>query len=366
MAKLFTKVIEHKAISRVKRHWLTLAFFFGFLLDSITLSSVEQLFDNVVLATYVVLAMLSLSWLYASLSERLPEKISTLGKKYAPVVVQFSFGGLLSGMLIFYGRSGDLWVSWPFILMILVVIYYNETIKDRAKRLLYNLAIFYIALFSYVVLIVPVLTGKMGPWVFVGSGFLALIIMYWFVRFLYRLIPRFMELQMRAIVFTLGIIFASFNFLYFADIIPPIPLSLKDVGIYHSVIRFENGDYQLMYEEGSWWQFFKDSDKQFHPRTGDDIFCFARVFTPTRLSVDIYHSWDYYDPQLDEWIERARIPYAIAGGNERGYRGYTLIGNYQDGTWRCSVETGNGQVLGRETFTVDSSEEPSELVTRVE
>lgn len=359
------KFAEKKTVRRVKRHWLTIAFFLGFIVDNLTLNRVDELFDNIILASYVVLAMLSLLLLYASRAERLPARFNDLARKYSPVIVQYSFGGLISGMLIFYGRSGAWLESWPFLLIFIGVIYLNETVQDRAGRLLYNLAILFIGLFAYVVLVVPVFTGYMGAWVFVGSGLLALFIMYWFIQALYKIVPRFMELQMRPVVFMIGMLFASFNFLYFANIIPPIPLSLKDVGIYHSVIRFENGDYQLKHEDGSWWQFFKDSDDEFHARPGDTIFCFAKVFAPTKLATDIYHTWEYFDEDTGKWVEHARLSYNIAGGRDSGFRGYTLIQNYTDGDWRCSVETERGQVLGREEFEINSQDEPRDLVTRV-
>lgn len=355
-----------QSISHVKRHWLTIAFVLGFVVDNITLNRVDQLFDNFLLAMYVVLAMASLAMMYASSAGKIEGKLGTFFRNYSPMVVQYSFGGLLSGMLIFYGRSGSWTESWPYLLVILFAIYGNETIKDRSSRLIYNLAILFIGLLSYVVLVIPVFTGMMGPWIFVGSGLLALLIMYWFVRLLKVIVPKFITLHMRSIVFIVGLIFAGLNFLYFANIIPPIPLSLKDVGIYHSVVRFENGDYQLKYEEGAWYQFLRKSDTVFHPVAGDNIFCFAKVFAPTKLQTDIYHKWEFYDEKTEKWKEHLRVSYAISGGRDAGFRGYTLIQNYTDGKWRCTVETQRGQILGRETFIVDSQTPPAPLVTRTE
>jgi len=344
---------------------MTLSFAFGFILDNITLNRVDQLFDNLILASYVVLAMLAMLLLYASAAHKIHGKLGEYGRKYAPLLVQFAFGGLLSGMLIFYGRSGSWVQSWPFMVVILLAIYGNETIRNRASRLIYNIAILFIGLFSYVVLVVPVLTGWMGPWVFVGCGVLALFIMYQFVQLLYRIVPNFMAMQTRSVVFTIGSIFMSFNFLYFANIIPPIPLSLKDVGIYHSVVRFDDGTYQLKYEEGRWFEPFKDSDDTYHPEAGDSIFCFAQVFAPTKLATDIVHVWERKNEETDEWEEHARLSYAISGGRAGGFRGYTLINSYTDGKWRCNVETQRGQLLGRETFRVDSTIAPRPLVTEV-
>ena len=349
---------------RVRRYWLTIAFLLGFVLDNLTLNRVDQVFDNIVLFTYVILAMASLLVLYAAVAGKLPERIQRFSKTYTPLLVQFSFGGLLSGMLIFYARSGTIYDSWPFILLILLVIYGNETIRDRTRRLVFNLSILFVGLFSYVVLVVPVLTGFMGPWIFLGSGFLALFIMYVFFRLLRLIVPNYIKLQLRSIVFSIGFIFVSLNFLYFANIIPPIPLSLKDVGIYHSAVKFENGDYQLTYEKPPWWLFLRDSDKNFHYGGGDNIYCFASVFAPAKLTTDIYHRWEKLNESNGDWEEHGRFSYSIEGGRGTGFRGFTLIRNYSDGDWRCTVETERGQVIGRETFTILPGGR-GELVTQV-
>jgi len=340
-----------------KSRFLTLAFIFGFIIDTITLNRVDELLDNMILLTYVVLAVVSLVSLYASTAGKFPEKINEKIRRFSPLVTQYAYGGLFSGMLIFYGRSGFWLTSWPFLLIILIAIYLNETITDRVQRLLYNIGMLFIGLFAYVVLVVPVVIGQMGTWIFVGSGIFALCLMLLFIRILQGVVPRFISLHKRAMIFVIGIIFVTFNFLYFANIIPPIPLSLKSVGIYHSVIRFpETGVYELKYEEGTWWQFYKQSDDIFHPVAGGNVFCFAKVFAPTKIETSIYHRWEYYDEKEKRWREHFRMAYPIQGGADGGYRGYTSITNYSTGTWRCSVETGRGQVLGRETFKIRDGE----------
>lgn len=366
MLKIIEKKIGTENASKLKKHWLTIAFLLGFVVDNLTLNRVDQVFDNLVLLFYVLVAMASLATLYAALAEKLPSGWISGAKKYSTLLIQYAFGGLLSGMLIFYGRSGDWTQTWPFMLIILAVIYGNETITNRSSRMVFNLSIFFVGLFSYLVLVIPVLTGQMGPLVFVGSGLLSIVVMYFYLRLLQFIIPRFIELKKRQIIFVIGSLFAVLNFLYFANVIPPIPLSLKDVGIYHSVVRFENGDYQLKYEKGQWWEPFKNSDNVFHPIPNSDVFCFAKVFAPTRLQTQIFHKWQYYDEGQKAWVDHSRLSYQISGGRGSGFRGYTLIENFQDGKWRCLVETARGQKLGQEVFRVDSSRPAEELVTRIE
>ena len=359
-------IFIYKAIRNfVTHHWLTAAFLFGFILDSITLNRVDQIFDNIVLLTYVILAMVSILLLYAGIAEKFSERVNQFLKTKAPLLMQYAFGGLLSGMLIFYGRSGSFVDSWPFILMILGVIFGNETIKDRSGRLVYNLGMFFIGLFAYVVLVVPVLLGKMGPWIFVGSGLLALTVMYFFFKLLERIIPNFVRLQKRSLVFIIGLIYLTLNFLYFTNIIPPIPLSLKHVGIYHSIVRYENGSYELTYEKPKWWEWYRNSDSSFHYAKDENIYCYASVFAPSRLNTKIYHEWEYYNEALEEWEQHGRYSYSIQGGRGDGYRGYTQISNFKEGKWRCTVETERGQIIGKETFTIESGVR-GELVTRNE
>lgn len=352
-------------LKKAEKHKLTLMFLLGFVGDFLTLNRVDQAFDNFMLAFYVVLAMTSIVFLYAGIAERFGERVSAFFRKWAPAAMQYAFGGLLSGMLIFYGRSSAFFESWPYIALILLAIFGNETIKDRAQRLVYNLAIFFIGLFSYIVLVVPVFLGEMGTTIFLASGFLALFIMYWFFVLLTKMVPNFIGLQRRLVVFTIGLIYVGFNVLYFTNIIPPIPLSLKQLGIYHSVVRHpDDGTYTLMYEAPPWWLPLRKSDSTFRYAPGDAIYCFASVFAPTSIAqTEIYHRWEYYDERAGKWQQHGeRIKYGIEGGSDKGYRGYTQITNYGEGKWRCTVETARGQALGRETFTVARGAK-GELVT---
>jgi len=349
---------------RAQRHWLTIAFVFGFIGDLILLNKVDDIIDNAILLFYVSLATASIFLLYAGIAEKFSEKTNLFFRTWSPYAMQYAFGGLLSGMLIFYGRSGTFVESWPYLLMIAIVIYGNETITNRQTRLVYNLIIYFIGLISYVVLVIPVLTGKMGPTVFVGSGLLALLIMYNVFRAVERIVPNFIQLQKRNVVFIIGTIYVVFNVLYFTNIIPPIPLSIKHAGMYYDVVRIDD-TYTLTYEQPPWWLWYRNSSNVLSVERGDAIYCYASVFAPTRLSTDIFHRWEYYDESTKKWVQHARIAYAIRGGREKGYRGYTLIRNHFEGTWRCRVETGRGQVVGMQKFEIIYGK-PGELVTRQE
>jgi hypothetical protein len=319
-----------------------------------------------VLFFYVVLATTSLILFYVGVAEKVFGKISKFFRTSMPVLMQYSFGGLLSGMLIFYGRSGDLLVSAPFLLLIIGVIFANELVQKRSNRLLYNLVVYFIGVFSYLVLIVPVMIGEMGDVIFVGSGLLSLLCIFFLLKILGHIIPNYMVLEKRHIVFSIGSLYAFFNILYFLNMIPPIPLSLTELSVYQEVERTATGGYRITKESQPWWRGqYSVLSPVFHPLPGGGAYCFARVYAPTSLKTEIVHRFEYYD-ETDGWVTRFTHPYTVTSENKNGYRGYTTTKNLIDGKWRCGVETERGQVLGRLTFIVDTSTKPTGLVTVVE
>ncbi|MCA9354637.1 MAG: DUF2914 domain-containing protein [Candidatus Kaiserbacteria bacterium] len=350
------------------RHWLTVAFVLGFITDTILLNQIDNLVDNLILLFYALLSTTALLLLYVGVAERGPGFLTRFFKRFAPVGMQYAFGGLLSGMLIFYGRSGDWVASAPFLLIILAVIFGNEFVSKRSDRLVYHIALYFIGVFSYIVLVVPVITGKMGDGIFILSGLIALMIVTFVVQVLFRIVPNFMAVNTQRVIFTVASIYIGFNALYFTSLIPPIPLSLTQLEMVQSVETYTaptgNKIYRIETEEQPWYRRLPLTRPILHP-TGSSIACYARVYAPTKLETDIYHRWEYKDVNGD-WQEHFRYGYTIAGTNEGGYRGYTRNTSFFSGLWRCSVETKRGQVLGREVVRIDTTGEPKDIKVTVE
>jgi Protein of unknown function (DUF2914) len=347
-------------VHTIKHHWLTIAFVLGFVTDYLLLNRVDDTFDNAVLLFYVVLASVSMLLLYAGIAEKFGTRPSAFFRRVAPMLMQYSFGGLFSGMLIFYSRSGALWASWPFLLLFIAAIYGNETVRNRGQQLVFNILSYFVGLFSYLVMVVPVFLGHMGPEIFVASGLLALIIVYMLVQLLSKIIPNYMALQTKPIVFMVFGLFVGLNTLYFTNIIPPIPLSLQDIAIVHSVVKFGDSGYELTKEPIPWYRMDKRLNLIFHPSDTGTVACFTRVFAPSKIDTDIYHVWEYKNAD-GVWTEYFKKSYPITGKAVNGYRGWTSITASRDGVWRCSVQTERGQELGSKQFTIDNSVPPTVL-----
>lgn len=350
-------------VNSIKHHWMTLSFFFGFTNDFFLLNQVDNKIDNFILLFYITLATISIILFYAGTVEKFGSKISNFLVRFMPLSMQYSFGGLLSGMLIFYGRSGSFSSSLPFFIFIVLIILINELVRKQSDRLVFNLIIYFVGIFFYSVLVLPVLIGDVGDVIFVGSGLLALFLIMLVVKILRKIIPNFIKLKLRSVVFSIGGLYVFFNYLYFTNIIPPIPLSLKELSVYQKVEKTETG-YRFEKEENDdWFKFLKT--EIFHPKTADGAYCFSRVYAPTKLSTTIVHRWEFLDVS-NNWKEYFKMSYPINGENKGGYRGFTTIKNLENGEWRCVVENQRGQVLGIKNFIIDNSVSPKNLVTIVE
>jgi hypothetical protein len=151
--------------------------------------------------------------------------------------------------------------------------------------------------------------------------------------------------------------------LYFAHAIPPVPLSLKWIGIYHDV-RTEGRETHLSHLRPS-WKFWQHGDQEFLARPGDRIYCFARIFAPRHFKDGLKVRWAYRGSR--GWVPTDAIPLTISGGQEEGWRGIAYKQNYQPGDWEVNIETDDGRDVGRISFTVveDPSTEPRTFHTDV-
>jgi len=153
-----------------------------------------------------------------------------------------------------------------------------------------------------------------------------------------------------------GAIFITFNIMYFTNIIPPIPLSLKVLDVAYAV-EPSGGNYIVYTEDIKWYQFNRKN--KFQHISGESLSSFSAVFAPTRLTETISHKWFYFDEGEDKWILQSKISFPIQGGRDGGYRGYSVKENVFAGRWRVDVVTERDQLLGRKKFTViDASDIP--------
>jgi hypothetical protein len=285
------------------------------------------------------------------------------GILWLPFVMQFAFGGLFSGFVVLYSRSASIMASWPFLSVLLMLLIGNEFFKDRYKRLFFQLNIFFIAIFSYLIFAVPVALNKIGPAVFILSGVISLIVIALLVRLISKFTPWKIYFNQRLIVTMILGIYAVFNFLYFINIIPPIPLALKDIVIAHSVKLHKAEGARVSYEKPPWYKFYREFDNVYHRVGNEPIYVYSAIFAPTDLTATVVHEWASWNESISKWQVTDQIHYSIYGGRNEGYRGFSVKSHVNPGKWRVSVRTQNGQLLGRTKFEIVAATSVPRLVT---
>ena len=144
-----------------------------------------------------------------------------------------------------------------------------------------------------------------------------------------------------------------FVLLYFLKILPPVPISLKYIGIYHSIEK-QDGQFALNYER-AWGRFWEAGAQAYIKRGGDKIYCFVSIFSPAQFSEKINLVW--FKKTLGGWSVHDTIPLPIVGGRDRGYRGYAYKGNFDPGDWQVRVVTSDSREVGRIYFDVQNSQD---------
>lgn len=332
----------------------------GFMVDTLTLGQADRVFDNVVLIIHLFIVGTTIALLFSVDSPRgrklkVKERTSTI-----TALMLFSFGGLFSGFAVFYAKSGSLISSWPFILLMLLVMVGTEIRKKYFEKTLLQIGIFYIALFSYLIFSIPVLVKKIGTDIYMLSGLASLFLIFLYTLLLSSMNKEGLKKKRKKIFVRIASIFLVFNALYFLNIIPPIPLALKFRAVYHDFYRIQTIEYRGKYELPPTWEFWKKHSHIFHRASGEPVYVYSEVYAPVNLSTDIYHEWQYFDASKTRWVTVDRIRIPITGGRAEGFRGFSKKVNVWNGSWRVKVTTARGQTLGQLNFKIKDALGPLE------
>ncbi len=345
-----------------ERYISPLALISGFLIDNFILfRRVDTLTTNILLGSYLVLIALCFILLHALEGGRIRAVWIQRIAPFLPVVVQFSFGGLFSGFLILYSRSATLALSWIFIGIVAIVMLGNERFMRFYTRFSFQVAIYFTALFAFLIFFLPVVTLQLGPTMFLASASLSVLIII-LLQLCFRAvaapIPR---AEWSRAVQSVTAITMIFSALYFTNAIPPLPLALKDTGIFHSIDRVGDG-YEAEYEPSAWYAPYLGT-QVFHHVDGTAVYVYGAIFAPTALTIDIIHEWQKYNEELETWDTATVVRFPIQGGRDGGYRGYSFKYDPTPGAWRVNIRTEFQQIIGRVKFTVeDVPETPALLV----
>ena len=266
------------------------------------------------------------------------------------LLLHFLLGTLLNIYSLFYIKSASLLNSLIFLALMAGMILANELPMIKKSKVSFKVGLFAICLFSYLSIIFPLILGFVG-WTPFGLSMASTLCLFYLQ---YKLLQKKLtdsRVLMQATLFPEISILIVFVFFYFMGWIPPVPLSVKQQGVYHNIEK-KDGEY-LLSSQPRTWKFWQTGDEDFQAEPGDKIYYFGQIYSPARFSDQIYVQWSFKDIH-GNWKLSDRIPLKIVGGRKEGFRGYAVKSNYQAGSWRIQVETSLGQEISRLYFDVSS------------
>jgi hypothetical protein len=349
-----------------ERHFSALFMAGGFAFDSWAFGRIDHPATQAVFIVYLLVAGIAIA-LQHGLESR-PEELRPSARVRAAVMfaTQFALGALLSGFCVFYIRSASLAASWPFLLFMAAIFIGNEYFRHYHSRLVFVALLLFFSLYSYAIMLVPMVIGRIGRIPFLISGGVAVLVFFFYMRAIARLgHDRYRGARMQIRLGT-GVIFGFINLFYFLKVFPPLPLVLTDAGVYHAVQRDrQTGQVTVATEdEPPRWQALFGTNPVLHIQPRDRLYLYSAVFAPRGLRTPIVHAWQWQDPQ-GNWITQQQVRIAIAGGRDDGYRFSTYKSAPKPGQWRVNILSDDGRAIGRVRFAVETQAVPPALQYRV-
>ena len=259
-------------------------------------------------------------------------------QKYAPIL--FFMGGFIFDTLTL-GRIDRI---------------YDTVVLCSNKYLQFS--VYFFISFTFFAFMIPTLIKEMNTFIFIISGLVSLGCTLALIRFIYRSSPGTRaEISLKKLISLILSIYITINVFYYFNLIPPVPLAM-DTGMVAHDVRKTNGEYIVTYEKNQWYEFWRKHDINFHRQADQRVYVFTSVFAPTDLKKSIFHRWKRYNPETKSWEVTDKINFEVAGGRDRGFRGYTYKSNLREGQWKVDVITEEELVLGVVNFVIKNTSEP--------
>ena len=343
---------------RYQKYQPVLTFFAGFLWDSFTLTRIDRLRDNLILALYLIL-VLSFVILSNLQAKGLLAKNPRLLKyaDYYPAGMQFFLGSLFSAYVVFYFQSASFSKNLLFVGLLVSMMVAVEVFKRRLGNLYLQLAMCQLVSHSFFAFLFPILLGRMGYDLFLWAGLFSglLVILIWAFFFQAGVITRDKELYLG--IGLVLLMFSGLAGLYRANLIPPVPLSLKHAGIYHSW-EIKGDQYKLGFEPAPWYQFWRESDRPFHYAPGDQMVAFFALYAPIGLVEEVSTRWFWYDTIQAQWVFIEQRKVTIIGGRPSGWRNVHQKTKTEPGQWRVELVARENRLIGEVNFEVKLVNQP--------
>ncbi len=333
----------------------------GFAFDVFTLARIDNFSNLLQQGGYLLALGLLLAFEQYTRLVR-PEAPRGLGWlwRFHELGTHFFLGSLLSAFALYFFKSASSISAFFFLAIMFGLLVANELPRFQKQGPVVRFALYALCLTAYFSYLLPVLAGVLAGWLFVLSVVVASLP----VAGLYLLALRWggdRKTVLKQVAGPAATMQAVLLALYFAGAIPPLPLSLQYIGVFHDVKKDEAG-YQLFHERAA-WRFWERGDQQFRYRPGDKVFVFASVFAPMSVqkgNLPLHFHW-FYDHPGKGWQPSGQWTYTgLQGGRAEGFRIFATRSEPRPGKWRVEIRAPDGREVGSIRFRVipdDGTEE---------
>jgi hypothetical protein len=272
-------------------------------------------------------------------------------------ILHFLLGSLISIYTIFFFLSASISTSFIFLNIMVALLILNEIPQFQKMGFIFKYSLFLLSLFSFLSILMPMAFGYIGA----GPLSVALVLIGGIALLTHYDFSKIANLKMNLrneIAIPSASIILLIAVLYFFKILPPIPLSIQYMGIYHDIEKVRTHgnlgsvQFHLKYDR-PFWKFWQSGAQSFTAYNGDRLYCFVRIFSPTNFNDKVVFHW--LKKEDSGWVSQDRVTNNIAGGRIEGFRSFAFKTNYTPGDWRVEIETLDGREIGRIHFSVEKN-----------
>lgn len=325
-----------------RRFFPAIAFSGGFLWDSLTMGRVVSTLDLWVLVAYYLGAGVSLAIMAGGYKRE--------WDKWFTLLLQFFFGGLFSALIIFYFKSSRSLGAFIVVGILVLMLVANEFLQDKYDNRVVSWALFCLSGTMYLNFLIPHIASSVNYlWFYVGSSISFIIVL---------MIWRLSSTPPRTLASPIVVTISSL-FLYGFQVIPPVPLVLKQDIACKEFLK-SGGEYGCKTEEQGLFANAGLAREKIHFSKGEKIYYLSSIFAPPKVKVDLEHRWWIWNKDEGEWALKFKLDLPMTGGREEGWRTYSYVENSAEkGLWKVETALKDGAVLGYRSFKLEPAEKDS-------
>lgn len=301
---------------------------------------------------YLAIVTAVLTQMFFVPDEPAPEAMSAARRFYFRhrlAILSFFLGTLLNVYTVFFFKSSSLLVSFSFMLVMIGLLFLNEFGPFRRLGVAFKFALLSLCGLSFCATVIPMVFGQVGTGIFLVSMAAGCVPLLALAAGIRRWTPERYPAVRQQMLVPFGSMLIVFLGAYLLKVIPPVPLSIPFIGVYHSVERTQAG-YRLSHERPA-WAFWRNGDQRFRAQPGDRVYVFFRIFSPANFADEVQMRW--FRREAQGWTPQDTVLIRIVGGRAEGFRGYGLKSRYQPGEWKVQIETTDEREIGRVYFDIE-------------